>query len=283
VTTPVVLGTGAGGGMGRAIAQRFARDGWRIAATDFDDAKLDELEATVPLVARVPADLRSAEACHGVFAETMARAGRIDALVNAAGVWREGPVESFTEADFDLVLAVNLKAMFFMCAAVIPALRASKGAIVNISSDAGRQGNVGAAAYCASKGGVTNFTRALALDLAPDGVRANVVSPGCWTSRRNATAAATRTLTRPRCWRSTRRVHPPGGSRRPRVFPVPAGRRSHHGRGFRHRLRLFGGEVAGAPGGSAAPASTRAFRTGTRTNRARRTFCRALSRPQRSS
>ena len=177
MTSPVVLVTGAGGGMGSAIARRFAREGWRVAATDFDDAKLDALEATVPLVARVPADLRSAEACHGVFAETMARAGRIDALVNAAGVWREGPVESFTEADFDLVLAVNLKATFFMCAAVIPALRATKGAIVNISSDAGRQGNVGAAAYCASKGGVTNFTRALALDLAPDGVRANVVSP----------------------------------------------------------------------------------------------------------
>jgi len=163
--------------MGRAIAQRFARDGWRVAATDFDDAKLDGLEASVPLVARVPADLRSVEACRGVFAETMARAGRIDALVNAAGVWREGPVESFTEAEFDLVLAVNLKATFFMCAAAIPALRATKGAIVNISSDAGRQGNIGAAAYCASKGGVTNFTRALALDLAPDGVRANVVSP----------------------------------------------------------------------------------------------------------
>jgi NAD(P)-dependent dehydrogenase (short-subunit alcohol dehydrogenase family) len=177
VTSPVVLITGAGGGMGRAIAQRFARDGWRVAATDFDDGKLDALEDMLPLVARVPADLRSAEACHGVFAETMARAGRLDALVNAAGVWREGPVESFTEEDFDLVLAVNLKATFFMCAACIPALRSTKGAIVNISSDAGRQGNVGAAAYCASKGGVTNFTRALALDLAPDGVRANVVSP----------------------------------------------------------------------------------------------------------
>jgi NAD(P)-dependent dehydrogenase (short-subunit alcohol dehydrogenase family) len=107
----------------------------------------------------------------------MARAGRLDALVNAAGVWREGPVESFTEEDFDLLIAVNLKAAFFMCAAAIPALRATRGAIVNISSDAGRHGNVGAAAYCASKGGLTNFTRALALDLAPDLVRANVVSP----------------------------------------------------------------------------------------------------------
>ena len=175
---PVALVTGAGGGMGRAIARRFVDGGWRVAATDLDDAALTSLGAEVPLVARVPADLRVVDACYGVVGETMARAGRIDALVNTAGVWREGPVESFGEADFDLLIDVNLKATFFMCAAAIVPLRARQGAIVNISSDAGRQGNVGAAAYCASKGGVTMFTRALALDLAPDGVRANVVSPG---------------------------------------------------------------------------------------------------------
>lgn len=178
MSAPVVLITGAAGGMGRAIAKRFAAGGWRVAATDLDDATLSVLEADVPLVARVPADLRFVEACHGVVGETMAAAGRLDALVNAAGVWREGPVESFTEEDFDLLIAVNLKSAFFMCAAAIPALRATRGAIVNISSDAGRHGNMGAAAYCASKGGITNFTKALALDLAPDLVRANVVSPG---------------------------------------------------------------------------------------------------------
>ena len=178
MSSPVVLVTGAGGGMGREIARRFARDGWQVAATDLDDAGLDVLAAEVPLAVRVPADLRIPDACQGVFAETIARMRRIDALVNAAGVWREGPVESFTEADFDLLMNVNVKATFFMCAATISALRASKGVIVNISSDAGRQGNAGAAAYCASKGAVTLFTKALALDLAPDGVRANVVSPG---------------------------------------------------------------------------------------------------------
>jgi NAD(P)-dependent dehydrogenase (short-subunit alcohol dehydrogenase family) len=178
MTAPVVLIAGAAGGMGRAIARRFAAGGWKVAATDLDDAELTSLEAEVPLVARIPADLRFPEACHGVLGETMARVGRVDALVNAAGVWREGPVESFTEEDFDLMIGVNLKAAFFMCAAAIPALRATRGAIVNVSSDAGRHGNVGAAAYCASKGGLTNFTKALALDLAPDLVRANVVSPG---------------------------------------------------------------------------------------------------------
>ena len=178
MSAPVVVITGAAGGMGREIAARFARDGWQVAATDLDDARLGALAAEVPLAVRVPADLRIPEACHGVIAEVLARTQRLDALVNAAGVWREGPVERFTEEDFDLLIDVNLKATFFMCSAAIPALRASQGAIVNISSDAGRQGNAGAAAYCASKGAVTNFTRALALDLAPDLVRANVVSPG---------------------------------------------------------------------------------------------------------
>lgn len=178
MSAQVVLVTGAAGGMGRAIARRFAAGGWAVAATDLDDAALTSLEAEVPLVARVPADLRYPEACYGVLGETITRARRLDALVNAAGVWREGPVESFTEQDFDLLIDVNLKAAFFMCAAALPALRATRGAIVNISSDAGRHGNAGAAAYCASKGGLTNFTKALALDLAPDLVRANVVSPG---------------------------------------------------------------------------------------------------------
>ncbi len=179
MSDPVVLVTGAAGGMGREISRRFARDGWRVAATDLDDAALNALAADVPLLAQVPADLRIPDACYGVLAESLSRSGgRLDALVNAAGVWREGPVETFSEDDFDLLLDVNLKATFFMCAAVIPVLRRSRGSIVNISSDAGRQGNTGAAAYCASKGAVTMFTRALALDLAPDLVRANVVSPG---------------------------------------------------------------------------------------------------------
>ena len=135
MTAPVVLITGAAGGMGRAIARRFAAGGWSVAATDLDDTSLAALEAEVPLVARVPADLRCPEACYGVLGETFARARRLDALINAAGVWREEPIESFTEQDFDLLVDVNLKAAFFMCAAAIPALRATRGAIVNISSN----------------------------------------------------------------------------------------------------------------------------------------------------
>lgn len=173
----VVLVSGATGGIGAAIVRRFASSGWQVAATDLERRRLDALE--VPgIVARVPGDLRGAEACRAVVEQVTAITGRIDALVNAAGVWREGPVETCSEADFDLVVDVNLKGTFFLCAAAVPHLKRTQGCIVNISSDAGRQGNTGAAAYCASKGGVTIFTKALALELAPDGVRANVVSPG---------------------------------------------------------------------------------------------------------
>jgi NAD(P)-dependent dehydrogenase (short-subunit alcohol dehydrogenase family) len=177
VSAPVVLVTGAAGGIGSATAARFAASGWRVVATDADASGLAALVAP-EVVTRVAGDLRSPAACRGIVAQAVAQAGRLDALVNTAGVWREGPVEDCSEADFDAVVDVNLKGSFFMCAAAIPHLRGTQGSIVNISSDAGHQGNLGAAAYCASKGGVTMFTKALALELAAHGVRANVVSPG---------------------------------------------------------------------------------------------------------
>jgi len=175
VTAPVVLVSGAGGGIGAATVQRFATAGWRIVALDLDEAALARLEG---VAARLQGDIRMADACRALVDRAMAATGRLDALVNAAGVWREGPVHQCSEADFDAVVDVNLKGTFFLCSAAIPHLKATQGAIVNISSDAGHQGNLGAAAYCASKGGVTIFTKALALELAPHGVRANVVSPG---------------------------------------------------------------------------------------------------------
>ena len=177
MTAPVVLVSGAGGGIGAATVRRFAAASWSVVALDIDDAALTGLEADA-VVARLQGDIRSADTCRALVERAVAAAGRLDALVNAAGVWREGPVEECSEVDFDAVVDVNLKGTFFLCSAAIPHLKVTQGAIVNISSDAGHQGNLGAAAYCASKGGVTIFTKALALELAPHGVRANVVSPG---------------------------------------------------------------------------------------------------------
>ncbi|KAF1070253.1 MAG: 4-formylbenzenesulfonate dehydrogenase TsaC1/TsaC2 [Pseudomonas citronellolis] len=177
MSTPVVLITGAAGGLGKAIAKRFAQSHWRIAATDVDKAGLHALNAQVPLDASVVADLRRADNCHSLMSDILARTGRLDAMVNAAGVWREGPVERFNEDDFDLVLGVNLKAAFYLCQAAIPHLKESRGSIVNISSDSGRQAYRGSAAYCASKAALTMLTRTLALELAQDGVRVNAISP----------------------------------------------------------------------------------------------------------
>lgn len=177
MTAPVVLVSGAGGGIGAATVGRFAAAGWRVVALDLDAAALGRLDWTA-VIARLPGDVRRADDCRALVERAIAAAGRLDAVVNAAGVWREGPVEDCSEEDFDAVIDVNLKGTFFLCAAAIPHLKATQGAIVNLSSDAGHQGNLGAAAYCASKGGVTIFTKALALELAPHGVRANAVSPG---------------------------------------------------------------------------------------------------------
>ncbi|MFP3517077.1 SDR family oxidoreductase [Pseudomonas sp. SIMBA_077] len=176
--TASVLITGAAGGVGRALVEQFTQQGWRVFATDLDAANLTALQAQHPLAGAMCADIRRPSACQEVVSAAIAAMGRLDVLINAAGIWREGPVEECCEEDFDLVLDVNLKGTFFMCAAAIAHLKLSEGSILNISSDAGRQGNKNAAAYCASKGGVTLLSKTLALDLAPFGVRCNAISPG---------------------------------------------------------------------------------------------------------
>ncbi|MEX6500674.1 SDR family NAD(P)-dependent oxidoreductase [Pseudomonas zhanjiangensis] len=178
MSTPVILITGAAGGLGRAIAKRFSQSHWRVAATDVDKAGLHELNTRVPLDFSSTADLRNARNCQDLIAAAMVATGRLDALVNAAGVWREGPVETFEEDEFDLVMGVNLKAAFYMSQAAIPHLKESRGGIVNIASDAGRQAYRGSAAYCASKAALVMLSKTLALELAQHGVRVNAVSPG---------------------------------------------------------------------------------------------------------
>lgn len=173
-----ILITGAGGGIGSATAERFHASGWLPLLTDINQAALENTASKTQSAPFFAADLRDATTCHNVIDWAVAQYGRLDALVNAAGIWREGFTENCLEADFDNVFGVNVKGLYFMCSASIPHLKKTSGMIANLSSDAGLQGNSGAALYCASKGAVSIFTKALALDLAPFGVRANAICPG---------------------------------------------------------------------------------------------------------
>jgi NAD(P)-dependent dehydrogenase (short-subunit alcohol dehydrogenase family) len=178
----VVLITGAAGGIGKAVARRFLAAGAQVFAADLRAdllaAAAEELGATPgATIYPIEADVTVVRECERLVAVTVAGAGRLDTLVNCAGVWVEGPSETMTEADWDRVVAVNLKGTFFCCRYAIPELRKTQGCIVNISSDAGVVGTPETAIYTASKGGVSLLTKSLALELAPDLVRVNAVCP----------------------------------------------------------------------------------------------------------
>lgn len=123
-------------------------------------------------------DVRHKADCESAVAFTVKAFGGLDGLVCSAGIYREGELEALREEELDEVFDTNAKGTILLCQAALPVLKASKGAIVNVSSDAGVHGNYFAAAYCASKGAVCLFTRALALETAKDGVRVNAVAPG---------------------------------------------------------------------------------------------------------
>ncbi len=173
----VVLVTGAAGGIGRAAAARFRDRGDTVALSDVDADGLAKVAADLGIADTVVADVTVVADCERAVAETVRRHGRLDALVNCAGVWVEGPTAETTEAEYDRTMAVNLKGTYFMCRYAIPHLERTEGCIVNLSSDAGMLGSAGAAVYSASKGGVSNLTRSLAVELAPKLVRANAVCP----------------------------------------------------------------------------------------------------------
>jgi NAD(P)-dependent dehydrogenase (short-subunit alcohol dehydrogenase family) len=178
----VVLITGAAGGIGKAVARRFLGAGAQVFAADLRANPLavavGELgEAPGATIYPIVADVTVVADCERMVAVAVAGAGRLDVLVNCAGVWVEGPSETMTEADWDRVVSVNLKGTFFSCRHAIPELRKTQGCIVNLSSDAGVVGTPETAIYTASKGGVSLLTRSLALELAPDLVRVNAVCP----------------------------------------------------------------------------------------------------------
>jgi len=173
----VVLITGGAGGMGLAIAARFLADGDTVMLADRTDDALADATAQLGDVETVTADVTVVDDCERMVAATVERFGGLDVMICTAGVWVEGRTADMTEEQWDRTIDVNLKGTFFACRFAIPALIASEGSIVAISSDYGLVGGPGAAIYNASKFGVNGIVKSLALELAPHGVRVNSVCP----------------------------------------------------------------------------------------------------------
>ncbi|UWU24529.1 SDR family oxidoreductase (plasmid) [Rhizobium sp. CB3060] len=179
----VAIVTGAGGGIGSAIAKRLASEGAYVVVTDMNgDAAstvVAEIEAAHGEAVAIVADIANGESCRELIAEVIGRKGHIDILCNNAGINRRGNLLSVTEEDWRLSFAVNIDSMFHLCKAVIPhMIETGGGAIVNTASQWGLHPAPNHIAYNVTKAAVASFTQNLARDYAPHKIRVNAVCPG---------------------------------------------------------------------------------------------------------
>jgi 3-oxoacyl-[acyl-carrier protein] reductase len=180
----VALITGGGNGIGRAVAHRMAAAGMTVIVADFDHAAAEQVRAEIVDAGgkadALSVDVTVAREVKAVVGDVAQRFGRIDVLANiAGGSFYTKRIDDFTWAEWKKVIDTNLKGTFLMCREVAPIMQKQKsGRILNTASNYGVTGSALRAPYSAAKAGIIAFTKSLALELAPDGVRVNTVAPG---------------------------------------------------------------------------------------------------------
>jgi NAD(P)-dependent dehydrogenase (short-subunit alcohol dehydrogenase family) len=182
LTGKVAIVTGATSGIGRATARLFAKNEAKVVAIGRNETDLghlrDEFRDDAGEIRPHLADVTEFSQVDRFVSETIDNYGRLDILVNAAGIIKNGNITDTTLDEWDKMLNINLRSVFYLMQKCVPYLESSKGNIVNVSSVTGPRAFPNVLAYCVSKAGIDQLTRCSALELAPKGVRVNAVNPG---------------------------------------------------------------------------------------------------------